>query len=103
MGQSAAADFGGRAYAAMIANARSLLPQLRAQHSELNFMSRTFGRPDSRGSGPRPARQHPPTRFRYLRILGIAPPGAAADERGALLSSISTKCIFSAGMERSMS
>ncbi|WP_335671973.1 hypothetical protein [Burkholderia sp. PAMC 26561] len=24
-------------------------------------MSRTFGRPDSRGSGPRPARQHPPT------------------------------------------
>ncbi len=23
-------------------------------------MSRTFGRPDSRGSGPRPARQHPP-------------------------------------------
>src|SRR6478736_9714196 len=29
MGQSAAADFGGRAYAAMIANARSLVPQLR--------------------------------------------------------------------------
>jgi hypothetical protein len=24
-------------------------------------MSRTFGRPGSRGSGPRPARQHPPT------------------------------------------
>jgi hypothetical protein len=37
------------------------LLQLRAQHSEFNFMSRTFGRQDSRGSGPRPARQRPPT------------------------------------------